>query len=89
MRRQFVAVGAASVISAGMAMNAMASGHTGLRHGLGYGRTEFAVRRRLVMPGDLAGIRVEFAGGLPFPHLRAFPVETGRLLASFFFSGAL
>jgi len=29
------------------------------------------------------------AGGLPFPHLRAFPVETGRLLAPFFFSGAL
>ena len=29
------------------------------------------------------------AGGLSFPHLRAFPVETGRLLASFFFSGAL
>ena len=29
------------------------------------------------------------AGGLPLPHLRAFPVETGRLLASFFFSGAL
>jgi hypothetical protein len=27
------------------------------------------------------------AGGLPFPHLRAFPVETGRLLAPFFFSG--
>ena len=25
------------------------------------------------------------AGGLPFPHLRAFPVETGRLLAPFFF----
>ena len=29
------------------------------------------------------------AGGLPLPHLRAFPVETGRLLASFFFAGAL
>jgi hypothetical protein len=29
------------------------------------------------------------AGDLPFPHLRAFPVETGRLLASFFISGAL
>ncbi len=29
------------------------------------------------------------AGGLPLPHLRAFPVETGRLLAPFFFSGAL
>ena len=37
MRRQFVAVVAASVISAGMTMNAMASGHAGLRHGLGYG----------------------------------------------------
>jgi FMN-dependent NADH-azoreductase len=35
MRRQFVSVVAASVINAGMAMNAMASGHTGLRHGLG------------------------------------------------------
>ena len=29
------------------------------------------------------------AGGLPFPRLRAFPVETGGLLASFFFSGTL
>ena len=29
------------------------------------------------------------AGGLPLPHLRAFPVETGRLLPPFFFSGAL
>jgi hypothetical protein len=42
MRRQFVAVVAASAISAGMTMNAMASGHTGLRHGLGYGRSGFA-----------------------------------------------
>jgi hypothetical protein len=42
MRRQFVAVVAASVISAGMTMNAMASGHTGLHHGLGYGRVGFA-----------------------------------------------
>jgi hypothetical protein len=29
------------------------------------------------------------AGGLSFPRLRAFPVEIGRLLAPFFFSGAL
>ena len=29
------------------------------------------------------------AGGLPLPHLRTFPVETGRLLAPSFFSGAL
>ena len=42
MRRQFVAVVAASAISAGMTINAMASGHTGLRHGLGYGRSGFA-----------------------------------------------
>ena len=42
MRRQFVAVVAANVISAGMTMNTMASGHAGLRHSLGYGRTEFA-----------------------------------------------
>jgi hypothetical protein len=42
MRRQFVAVVAASVISAGMTTNAMASGHAGLRHALGYGRFGFA-----------------------------------------------
>jgi hypothetical protein len=42
MRRQFVAAVAASVIIAGMTMNAMASGHTGLHHGLGYGRSGFA-----------------------------------------------
>jgi voltage-gated potassium channel Kch len=38
MRRQFVAVVAASAISAGMTMNAMAAGHPGLHRGLGYGR---------------------------------------------------
>jgi hypothetical protein len=42
MRRQFVAVVAASAISAGMTMNAMAAGHPGLHHGLGYGRSGFA-----------------------------------------------
>ena len=42
MRRQFVAVVVASAISAGMTMNAMASGHTGLRHGVEYGRSGFA-----------------------------------------------
>jgi hypothetical protein len=41
------------------------------------------------MPGDLPVSASSVAGGLPFPHLRPFPVETGRLLASFFYSGAL
>ena len=43
----------------------------------------------IVLLGSLRNHFKAAAGGLPFPHLRAFPVKTGRLLASFFFSGAL
>jgi len=37
----------------------------------------------------IQAITAASAKGFAFPHLRAFPVETGRLLASFFISGAL